>query len=26
LRQDADSYSAPEETRNGLFSLVKQLS
>jgi FliI/YscN family ATPase len=26
LRQDADNYSPPEETRNGLFSLVKQLS
>jgi flagellum-specific ATP synthase len=25
LRQDADSHSTPEETRNGLFSLVKQL-
>ena len=26
LRQDAESYSPPDETRNGLFSLVKQLS
>jgi flagellum-specific ATP synthase len=26
LRQDAESYSSPEETQNGLFSLVKQLS
>jgi flagellum-specific ATP synthase len=26
LRQDADGFSTPEETRNGLFSLVKQLS
>jgi flagellum-specific ATP synthase len=26
LRQDADNYSPAEETRNGLFSLVKQLS
>lgn len=26
LRQNSDAYSSPEETQNGLFSLVKQLS
>jgi flagellum-specific ATP synthase len=26
LRQDSESYSSPEETQTGLFSLVKQLS